>query len=181
MKKVLFLFFILILCNPSIAKVAKIQVTSQDFNNKGFISDAHACDPPLGQNISPQLSFDNVPEGTQSFALILDDPDAPGRTFNHWIIFNIPPSLSGLQEGIPKESELENEIKQGTNGTEQIGYFGPCPPPKETHRYVFKVYALDTVLNLEGGANKKQLLNAMKRHIVGRGKLVGLFKNNTNF
>ena len=165
--------------NTSCAKVQKIKVTSQDFQSKGIISDTHACEF-LGLDKSPQLSFSNIPEDTKSLALILDDPDAPGGTFNHWVIFNIPPAENGLQEDIPRDSELENGIRQGTNGTEQVGYFGPCPPPKETHQYIFKVFALDTVLELEAGANKKQLLIAMKRHILGRGKLVGLFKNNTN-
>lgn len=159
---------------------AKIKITSTAFSNKCSIPTTHACEF-LGQDKSPPLSFSNVPAGTQSLALILDDPDAPGGTFNHWVIFNIQASEGTLEEGIPRDGELEGGIKQGTNGTSQIGYFGPCPPPKETHRYIFKVFALDTVLNLEAGADKKQLLKAMKTHILGRGKLVGLFKNNTDF
>ena len=184
MKKIILLFITLFLlvtgCLVAYTKpVNKLGVTSSTFNQKGFIPVQHACDV-LGQDRSPELSFSNIPDGTQSFALILDDPDAPGGTFNHWVIFNIPLAGNGLQRDIPRDAELENGIRQGTNGTEQIGYFGPCPPPKETHRYVFKVFALDTVLELEAGANKKQLLIAMKGHILGRGKLVGLFKNNTN-
>ena len=184
MKKIILLFITLfLLVVSSLAAytkdVNKLGVTSSVFNHKDFIPIKHACDT-LGSDISPPLTFNNIPEGTKSLALILDDPDAPGGTFNHWIIFNIPPAGNGLQEGIPHDSELENGIRQGTNGTEQVGYFGPCPPPKETHRYVFKVFALDTVLELEAGVNKKQLLTAMKRHILGRGKLVGLFKNNTS-
>ena len=161
------------------ATTSKLNISSPSFGNKKIIPLAHACEF-LGLDKSPQLSFSNIPENTKSLALILDDPDAPGGTFNHWVIFNIPPTGNGLQEGIPRDSELENGIRQGTNGAEQVGYFGPCPPPKETHRYVFKVFALDTVLELEAGVNKKQLLTAMKRHILGRGKLVGLFKNNTS-
>lgn len=160
--------------------LVKIQVTSSAFQNKGHIPIDHACDV-LGDDRSPLLSFSNLPSGTKSLALILDDPDAPGGTFNHWVIFNIPVSASELEEDLPRDGELDSGARQGTNDTRQIGYFGPCPPPKETHRYVFKVFALDIVLNLESGADKKQLLKAMKTHILGRGKLVGLFKNNTNF
>lgn len=187
MKKIFFNFVIIILVSflyqcfliSGIAKPVKIQVTSSSFENKGIIPDTNACDV-LGLDRSPQLSFGNVPSGTQSFALILDDPDAPGGTFNHWVIFNIPLNKSGLDEDLPKDPTLEDGTKQGTNGTGQIGYFGPCPPPKEKHRYVFKVFALDNILNLEAGVNDKQLKKAMKGHIVGVGKLIGLYKNNTN-
>lgn len=183
-KTILLLFFIPFLMATVFTayaeSVSKLGITSSSFNNKSFIPLVHACDI-LGSNLSPPLTFSKIPNGTKSLALILDDPDAPGGTFNHWIIFNIPVEDGGLEEGIPPEFELEGGIKQGTNGTEQIGYFGPCPPPKETHHYVFKVFALDAVLNLEAPANKKLLLKTMKRHILGRGKLVGLFKNNTNF
>ncbi len=182
MKKICLVFTALVSVlfsfNPVLA-VEKMSVTSSDFNNKGIIPDAHACDPPLGQNKSPELSFSNAPSGTQSFALILTDPDF--KNFVHWVIFNIPADAMGLDEGLPLDAELSNSARQGTNGTEQIGYFGPCPPPKETHRYVFKVFALDAVLDLESRATSKQLLKAMRGHILGRGKLVGKYKNNTNF
>lgn len=161
------------------AKVIKIKVTSQDFNHKGFIIDVNACSF-LGQEKSPQLSFSNAPPGTQSFALIMFDPDAPDKNFVHWVIYNIPVSSPTLNQNIPPNSELEGGIKQGKNGTGQIGYLGPCPPPLETHRYVFNVYALDTILSIESGSDKKQLQNAMKGHIIGKGKLVGKYKNNTS-
>lgn len=167
------------LINPSQAKVQKIKVTSTAFENKGFIPDEHACEY-IGADRSPNLSFSNIPDGTQSFALIMFDPDAPDKNFVHWIIFNIPVSTPGLEADIPRDAVLENSIKQGTNGAQRIGYFGPCPPPRETHNYVFNIFALDTVLNLEGGANKNQLLKAMNGHITGKGKIVGLYKNKTN-
>ena len=184
MKKIITIFIILFLlvtiCLVAYTKgVSKLGITSSAFNNKGSIPLQHACDI-LGSDRSPPLSFNNIPEAAKSLALILDDPDAPGGTFNHWVIFNIPIAEASLQEGIPHDSKLGGDIRQGTNGAGQIGYFGPCPPPKETHRYVFKVFALDTVLDLEAGATKKQLLRVIKKHILGRGKLVGLFKNNTN-
>ena len=184
MKKIILLFITLfLLVISSLAAytkdVSKLVITSSAFNHKGFIPIQYACDT-LGSNISPPLSFSNIPEGTKSLALILDDPDAPGGTFHHWVIFNIPVDKAGLDENIPRQAELGDGTKQGINSTNQVGYFGPCPPPKETHRYVFKVFALDTVLELEAGASRKQLLIVMKGHILGRGNLVGLFKNNTN-
>lgn len=166
---------------PVIGKVQKIQVTSSNFTSKGIIPNAHAYVPPLGENKSPQLSFNNAPAGTQSFALIIDDPDAFGGTFVHWVIFNIPGNSAGLAQDIPRDSELEDGTRQGTNGTEQISYFGPCPPPKETDRYIFKVFAPGTTLNLEAGATAKELKKAMKGNVIGRGKLVGFYKNTTNF
>lgn len=185
MKKTTILFcFIIIVFNICFFSntaygASKIRITSQDFNNKSTIPDKNACDI-LGEDKSPQLSFNNAPPDTQSFALIMFDPDAPGGSFVHWVIFNIPAGAMGLDEGLPLDGELANGTRQGTNGTEQIGYFGPCPPPKETHRYVFKVFALDAMLDLEAGATSKQLLKAMKGHIISRGKITGLYKNNTN-
>lgn len=161
---------------PSYAITQKLKVTSSDFRNKGFIPDLHACEF-LGSDKSPQLSFENIPTGVQSLALIMFDPDAPDKNFVHWVIFNIPKDSLNLEQGI---SNFENGTKQGTNGTGAIGYFGPCPPPTETHRYIFKVFALDTILTLENGATQKQLVQAMKGHIISRGKLVGLYKNRTN-
>ncbi|OGI20845.1 MAG: hypothetical protein A3B68_09960 [Candidatus Melainabacteria bacterium RIFCSPHIGHO2_02_FULL_34_12] len=157
------------------SKPQKIQVTSSSFENKGFIPDTYACDV-LGENKSPPLVFSNIPEGTKSLALVLDDQDAPGGIFNHWVILYISPAIDNLGEGLP----LDDGVVQGTNGTNQTGYFGPCPPPKETHRYVFKVFALDKILDLPIISTKKQLFSAMKSHILGKGKLVGLYKNKTN-
>lgn len=170
-------FLCQVLFSPSIAAVEKLVLSSQDFNNKATIPNTHACSF-LGQDKSPQLSFSKIPVGTQSLALIMFDPDAPDKNFVHWIIFNIPIGTTSLNQGILKNSELEGGIKQGINGAGEIGYMGPCPPPKETHRYVFKVFALDTVIDLKAGANSKELTKAMKGHIIGRGKLVGLYKNN---
>ena len=109
------------------------------------------------------------------------DPDAPDKNFVHWVVFNIPIDSPVLEQGIFRDTAtLENGTKQGTNGTGQIGYLGPCPPPRETHRYVFNVFALDTILDLESNATKKQLTQAMRNHILGKGKIIGLYKNNTD-
>ncbi len=187
MKKIISMFLIICLIftavflnsNPSYSAVQKIKVTSTDFENKGFITDLNACEF-IGLNKSPQLSFNNASSDTQSFALIMFDPDAPEKNFVHWIVFNIPSDFAELQQDVPNDASIQNGTKQGTNGAGEIGYFGPCPPPGETHRYVFKAFALDAALTLEDGATKKQLVRAMKGHIVGKSKIVGLYKNNTN-
>lgn len=178
---VISLIYVMVFHQPfsSYSAIQKIKITSTDFSNKGFIPDDHACEF-LGADKSPQFSFSNAPSDTQSFALIMFDPDAPGKNFVHWIIFNIPVSSNDLEQGIPRNATLENGTKQGINSTEQIGYFGPCPPPKETHRYVFKVFALNKILALDSSATKKELVKAMKGYIVGKGLLVGLYKNKTN-
>jgi len=119
------------------------------------------------ENISPPLSWSNIPDNTKTFAIILDDPDAPVGDWSHWIIFNIPNNVTHLPESIPRTS-----YTQGTNDFKKIGYDGPSPP-SGTHRYVFHLYALDTKLNLTSSATKQDLLEAMKGHILAETKLTG--------
>lgn len=104
----------------------------------------------------------------------MDDPDAPIGTFVHWVIYNIPASNRGLPEAVPANAKLADGTQQGNNGTGRAGYTGPCPP-SGTHRYFFKLYALDTVLSLASGADKDQLLKAMQGHILAQGELMGTF------
>ena len=127
-----------------------------------------------GRSVSPPLAWTGAPAGTASFALILDDPDAPIGTFVHWVIYNIPAASNGLPEAVPSSAKLADGSLQGNNGAGQAGYTGPCPP-SGTHRYFFKLYALDTVLNLSSGVNKDQLLKAMQGHILAQGELMGTF------
>ena len=131
----------------------------------------YTCD---GANISPPLKWESVPEGTQSIALICDDPDAPMGTFVHWVIYNIPATKSDLAEALPSGPKLGDGSLQGTNGAGRLGYTGPCPP-SGTHRYFFKLYALDKVLDLDSGASKDQLLKAMQGHMLAQGELMGTF------
>jgi len=128
-----------------------------------------------GEDVSPALAWEGVPEGTKSFALICSDPDAPVGTFIHWVIYNIPPATRALAEGIPKEAELADGTRQGVNGFRGIGYNGPKPPPGKSHRYFFRLYALDTVLNLEPGASAGKLQEAMAGHILGEAELMGVY------
>ncbi len=148
-----------------------ITIKSSAFNEGEPIPKKFTCD---GEDISPELSWDGTPEGTKTFALINDDPDAPGKTWVHWVIFNIPGSATSLPENMPTDKELSDGSRQGTNDFRKIGYGGPCPPGG-THRYYFKLYALDTELTLKPGALKQELLAAMKGHILDEGQLMGTY------
>ena len=150
----------------------EIKIKSSAFEAGGMIPKDYTCDGP---DISPPIELGSVPDGTKSLALICDDPDAPGRTWVHWVLFNLPADTIVLNENILPQKDLPNGAKQGTNDFRRIGYGGPCPPGG-THRYFFKLYALDKVLDLEAGAKKSQLLEAMKGHILGEGQLMGKYK-----
>lgn len=152
--------------------VPSFTLTSTAFSQGGEIPARYTC---KGQDLSPPLSWSDVPEGTKSLVLICDDPDAPRGTFVHWVVYNIPPSASRLPEGIPAEPSLEDGTLQGINHFGKIGYGGPCPPPGPAHRYFFKLYALDTTLELPPGATKEQVLKAMEGHILAKAELVGTF------
>ncbi|MGE5797263.1 MAG: YbhB/YbcL family Raf kinase inhibitor-like protein [Ignavibacteria bacterium] len=149
-----------------------INITSAAFENGEFIPAKYTCD---GANISPPLSWNGIPEGTKTLALIADDPDAPGHTFVHWVVFNIPAHEKELQEGVTPTRNIPEEVLMGTNDFGHIGYGGPCPPPG-THRYFFKIYALNSAIHLEAGATKNQVLKAMEKHILGQGELMGRYK-----
>ncbi len=144
-----------------------LQLTSDAFSNGQSIPAKYSC---IGKNISPALAWTEPPAGTQSFALIVDDPDAPGKTWVHWVLFNIAANTRNLQEGFSADSS----IAVGNNSSSQASYQGPCPP-SGTHRYYFKLYALDTVLSLLPGASKDQLLKEMDGHILAQAELLGTF------
>ena len=150
----------------------EIKITSPAFEDGGLIPAKYTCD---GADISPPLQWDAVPEGTKSIALICDDPDAPVGTFVHWVIFGLPAETRELAEKVPAEEVLANGARQGISDFGRTGYGGPCPP-SGTHRYFFKIYALDAEIALAAGADKAQLLKAMEGHIVGQGQLIGKYK-----
>ena len=133
-----------------------------------------------GEDISPPLSFSGIGEGAKELAMIFDDPDAPRpETWVHWVIYKIPPDAAGLAEDIPANAQLSSPAGalQGKNTSGDIGYHGPMPPPGHgVHHYHFKLYALDTQLDLKAGADKQALLAAMEGHILGRGELVGTYQ-----
>ncbi len=127
-----------------------------------------------GRNISPALAWTGAPGGVVTFALILDDPDAPSGTFVHWVIYNIPAVSKGLAQGVAPQPTFDDGAAQGTNSGNRRYYEGPCPP-SGTHRYFFKLYALDTRLDLAPGATADELRNAMQGHILAQGELMGTF------
>jgi len=154
------------------ASVETLQVTSAAFNKGGPIPKKCTCDDA---DASPPLMWSAAPAATKSFALIVDDPDAPAGTWVHWVIYDLPADARGLSAGMSKQAELADGARQGTNDFRKTGYNGPCPPPGKPHRYFFKVYALDTRLGLKGGASKPDVEKAMRGHILAQGELVGLY------
>jgi Raf kinase inhibitor-like YbhB/YbcL family protein len=148
-----------------------ITITSTAFSEGSMIPQNYACD---GEDISPPLAWSGVPDGTKSLALICDDPDAPMGIWVHWVLFNIPAHIMELPANIPPEKIIQNGAKHGINDFRKFGYGGPCPPGG-THRYYFKLYALDTEINVEAGINKAQLLQAMEGHILAEGQLMGRY------
>lgn len=170
----LLFFFIVILTIGSMDLNGRneMKITSNAFQNECMIPDKYTC---KGQDISPSLKWEGAPPGTKSFVIICDDPDAPVGTWDHWLLFNIPASVTELNENIPDLPELANGIRQGKNSWGRTDYGGPCPP-SGTHRYFFKLFALDAMLDLKPGADKKQIMRAMEGHILGKAELMGKFK-----
>ena len=122
------------------------------------------------------MSWSGAPEGTKSFALICDDPDAPAKTWVHWIIYNIPADVTNLSEAVPKDDRLPDGAVQAITNFRRVGYGGPMPPRGPAHRYFFKLYALDSVLDLGPRATKSELLKAMEKHVLAEAQLIGLYK-----
>jgi Raf kinase inhibitor-like YbhB/YbcL family protein len=145
-------------------------LTSPAFDHETAIPEVYSCD---GEDISPALVWTEPPAGTQTFALICDDPDAPGGTWVHWVVYNVSADARGLPEAVVDDAALSGGV-HGENSWRRADYGGPCPP-SGTHRYFFKLYALDTTLTLEPGASKAQVLNAMEGHILAEVELMGTY------
>ena len=148
-----------------------MRLMSEAFPDQGLIPAKYTCD---GDNISPPLSVTNIPKITESFALIVENPDAPMGTFTHWVIYNIPVDPAILRECISNDEKLSDGIIQGINDFGKIGYGGPCPP-SGTHRYFFKLFALNAKLEQVSGMTKEQLEKKMRQHIIGNTELIGLY------
>ena len=148
-----------------------LSISSPAFKAGASIPAVYSC---RGKDISPALSWGEPPAGTQSFALIMDDPDAPAGIWVHWVLYNIPAAARSLPEAVPSDAQLADGSLQGRNSGRALGYNGPCPP-SGTHRYFFKLYALDAPVSLRSGAGKEDLLKAMQGHILGQGELMGTF------
>jgi Raf kinase inhibitor-like YbhB/YbcL family protein len=145
-----------------------MNITSPAFEREGKIPSKFTCD---GDGINPALQFDTIPEKVKSLALIMDDPDAPSGTWDHWVLYNIPSETRGVGEG-------ETVGISGQNSWRKTGYGGPCPPDRE-HRYFFKLYALDSMLDLPAGSTKDKLLAAMEGHILAEAELMGRYNRRT--
>jgi Raf kinase inhibitor-like YbhB/YbcL family protein len=148
------------------------EIASTAFPDGGMIPKKFTCDGP---DVSPPLSWTQALAATQSFALIMDDPDAPVGTWVHWVLYNLPSNTRELPEGVEKQEQIASGAMQGRNDFRRIGYGGPCPPPGAPHRYYFKLYALDTKLNLKTGTTKAELERAMKSHILVETVLMGRY------
>lgn len=167
-KIIILLSVIFVICAIACAAMAEggsvMKLKSPEFNNNEFIPKKFTC---RGENINPELTIEDTPIGARSLAIIMDDPDAPGGNWVHWVMF-----------GVPVVSKIEEDSapgKQGVNDSGRRRYDGPCPP-FGTHRYIFKAYALDTELNLEEGVTKADLEKAMESHILAKSELIGLYK-----
>ena len=150
-----------------------MELTSSAFAEGTEMPRKYTCD---GEDISPPLSWTAPPQGTASLVLICDDPDAPGRVWVHWVLYGLRPDARGLPEGVPRDEVIEGGAKQGHNDFRRIGYGGPCPPPGSTHRYVFKLYAVDIDLALGSGATKAEVLQAIEGHVLAEAQLMGRYK-----
>lgn len=165
---------------PSVAEtptqeegVMAFSIRSDAFDADQPIPSRFTCD---GEDVSPALSWSDVPDGTQSFALIVDDPDAPRGVFTHWVLYNLSAGAQGLPEGVAKTERPDTGGFQGDNGFGNIGYGGPCPPPGSPHHYRFFLYALDGLIDLGPGASKQDVLDAIQGHVLGEAQLVGTYQ-----
>lgn len=172
LKSLLSLFILFIFLGGS---AMALELKSPAFKPHDKIPSLYSCQ---GKDISPSLTWEGSPAGTKSFALICDDPDAPGGDWVHWVVYNIPAHVNALPEGIPggHAAHKDGLLSQGLNDFGNIGYGGPCPPQGKPHRYFFKFYALDTVLILTGRVDKVMLLEKMEGHVLAQTELVGIYQ-----
>ena len=152
-------------------QVMTMTISSSAFENGKAIPVKYTCD---GQNVSVPLQWSDPPTAAKSQALIVDDPDAPGGMFVHWVLYNLPPAARELPEGVKTDPTLPDGSRNGSNGAGRSGYMGPCPP-SGTHHYFFKLYALDAMLSLATGATKDQLLKAMQGRILAQAQVMGTY------
>ncbi len=155
----------------SVTKTLKLNSTS--FEPGGYIPEKFTCD---GEDISPEISWSGTPDGTETFALIVEDPDAPGRVFTHWVVYNIPNTVGGFEEGMSAFEIIKTGASQGKNDMGTVGYTGPCPPAGKAHRYFFRLFALDNVLDLPSMLSRSVVLGAMKGHVLGESEIMGKYK-----
>lgn len=172
-----FLYFVVLLSMAHWAAAEnaekRMQLTSTAFAAGEPIPAQYTCD---GKNVSPPLQWSGTPAGAKSFVLIADDPDAPGGTWVHWVLYDLPATTAELPQDCPKGQYLPGGAAQGLNDFKHLGYGGPCPPPGKPHRYFFKLYALNAPLGLKPGSTKKEVEQAMNRRVLATAELVGTYK-----
>jgi Raf kinase inhibitor-like YbhB/YbcL family protein len=151
-----------------------LALRSVAFQPSAQIPRQHTCD---GADTSPPLSWSGARQGTKSFALIVDDPDAPVGTWVHWVLYDLPADQNQLPAGIPTDEALLSGAKQGVNDFRKVGYNGPCPPPGKPHRYFFKLYALDRSTGLKPRATKAEVVRAIEGHVLAQAELIGTYKH----
>ena len=151
----------------------ELELKSSCFRENGLIAKHYTCD---GDDVSIPLHWNDPPAGTRSFTLMVEDPDAPSGLWVHWLLYDLPPDVRRLEEGIPTDPILENGAKQGINDFREVGYRGPCPPRGPAHRYMFKIHAVDVVTQLKPKATRQQLLQAIENHVLAQSTLTGLYK-----
>ena len=153
---------------------SRLSVQSSSLRAGAAIPKRYTCD---GEDLSPEISWSGAPEAAKEFAVICDDPDAPGGTFTHWVLWGIPRSAASLPEGVAAGDEIASlgSARQGTNGFRVRGYRGPCPPPGKPHHYHFRVYALSDRIDLPAGSTVERLRSAMSGHVVAEGEIVGTY------
>jgi Raf kinase inhibitor-like YbhB/YbcL family protein len=169
---VLLLMFGAVFARPAMADSQSLRLSCPDFTDGAAIPEQFTC---KGADTSPPLAWSGIPEGVKSLALIVEDPDAPGGTFVHWVAYNIPPSSLGLPGGLPKTPHLAEGGEQGINGFGKAGYNGPCPPPGSPHHYHFRLFALDQEVNPGGQVRAGALEDTMRGHVKASAELVGIF------
>lgn len=130
----------------------------------------------FGKDISPQFQWTNAPAGTKAFVMICDDPDAPAGTWVHWVLYDIPANVSSISEGLPRTKTVLNTAKQGINDFGKIGYNGPMPPPGKTHRYFFKIYAIDKETGLGPGIDKSRVMKTIDGHILAQAEFIATYR-----
>ncbi|HVW02969.1 MAG TPA: YbhB/YbcL family Raf kinase inhibitor-like protein [Planctomycetaceae bacterium] len=149
-----------------------MQLESSAFSASERIPEEYTGD---GSNMSPPLSWSHPPYGTQSLALICEDPDAPRGIWSHWVLYNLPAETQEIPAELAQKGDLDDGARQGKNDFGKLGYGGPAPPPGKPHRYFFKLYAIDTILNLAAGATRAQVLRAIEGHVLDSGELMGSY------
>jgi len=171
-----FILVVLALVTPAEVrgqKASKIELKTTSFTPGSFIPKRFTCE---AEDVSPALAWTDPPAGTQSFAIIQDDPDAPSGTFVHWLVYDLPAAYRKLPEALSGNDQMAGGGRQGTNDFSRTGYSGPCPPPGRPHRYFIRLYALDAKLNLRPAATRNELESAMQGHILARAELMGRFR-----